>query len=174
MGQTTFTTPGATAHPASIASASQQPSRSVGAAGGIAFLMLVALAVIFTIFGLRTGLWALPVFIPCYGWMACCAVAKRTIRPGLFAKLHAWRLVAIVPSLAIFVVAWPSWASAAHAAWARAHGGIHLLSTGSIRFPFATVIGADPALFVLLCVSLVLLGMIAMPGHPHAPVERER
>lgn len=36
------------------------------------------------------------------------------------------------------------------------------------RFPYAAVLGVDVPVLVLLCVSLLVLGMVAMPGRPRA------
>lgn len=171
--------------------------RSTVLSGCVAAVELVALALIFSLLGLHGGLWALPAFAPLLAWMFGCAVSGRTLRPAAVARLRGGaRVAAAVFALAVFLPLWSSWSGPALAAWHGQHGGLTVGGYGGAvndvpslngfpaggdggiplpslpdpfpRFPYGSVIGASPALLVIVCLELVLLGMVAMPGRRRA------
>lgn len=151
------------------------PRRSVGAGAGLATLALSGLGVVYAIFGLRTGVLALPAFVPLYAWMLACAVSRRTLRPWRLSRLHGWhRAAALLASVGVFLLLWPAWSTAVLSVWGRADGGIALPGGGTFRHPsagmfsvpFGSAVSAAPVLFVLACGWLILLMMLALPGRP--------
>lgn len=98
-------------------------ARPVMLSGCIAVCELIVLGVVFAVFGLHTGLWALPAFLPLYGWLFLCAAARRTLRPRALSALHGPdRLAAVLVVLVVFCLVWGGWSGVARGAW-RAHGG---------------------------------------------------
>ncbi|MHB1808924.1 MAG: hypothetical protein ACYCU0_06475 [Solirubrobacteraceae bacterium] len=164
-------------------------SRILG--GCVAAAELIVLALVFVALGLHGGLWALPAFAPLLGWMLACGASGHALRPGALTRLAGGgRVAATAFALAVFLPLWSSWSGPALAAWHRHQGGLSVGGHGGAasvpslsgfptggggvalpslpdpfpRFPYASVVSASPATFAVVCVTLVALGMVAMPG----------
>lgn len=145
--------------------------RSLGAGAGQAVLFLAGLALVFSILRLQTGIWAVPAFLPLYGWMAMCALARHTLRPAALARLEGpCRAAALLVSIGLLWLIWPLWAGPAHAAWQAAEGGFFPAGASPMtialpHFPYGAVAGAAPLALVLVGGWVVLMAMLALPGH---------
>lgn len=134
---------------------------------GIALAQLVGLAVVFAIFHLHTGLWAIPAFLPMYGWYLASAAAGRTLRPDALAKLRRQeRAAATAGALLAFVLIWPSWAAPAHRAWEGQNSLGLLMPIHLPSFNYSAVLHAAPFELGLVSLALVVLAMTATPSRP--------
>ena len=140
-------------------------------------LVVLGLNAVFTVFGLRLGWWAAPVFVPVFLWLFACAVCNCVLRPVELDGLGWGQRFRIVGMLGVaFWLVWPLWADPVAGAWRRAHGGFGALGP---RYPLGAILGASPfamgiVVFLLLGIGMVLTPHIKQrepkyPGPPGGP-----
>lgn len=124
-------------------------------------LVVLALNALFAVVGLRFGWWAVPVFVPVFGWLFVCAVCNRVLRPVELDELH-WgqRLRAAGMLVVVLWLVWPLWADPVAGAWRRAHGGFGPLGP---RYPLGAILSASPVAMGMVVFLLLGLGMVLAP-----------
>ncbi len=128
-----------------------------------AFLGLVVLGLdaVFTVFGLRFGWWAVPVFAPVFVWLFACAVCNCVLRPMELEDLRWGQRFRAAGMLAVALwLVWPLWADPVAGAWKRAHGGFGPLGP---RYPLGAILGASPLAMGMVVFLLLALGMVLTP-----------
>jgi hypothetical protein len=116
---------------------------------------------VFTVFGLRFGWWAVPVFVPVVLWLFACAVRNCVLRPVELDELRrGQRFRAAVVLGAVLWLVWPLWADPVAGAWKRAHGGFGRLGP---RYPLGAILGASPVAMGIVVFLLLGLGMVLTP-----------
>jgi hypothetical protein len=136
----------------------------VGGALGLA--VALALNALFTAVGLQFGWWAVPVFVPLFGWLFCCAACNRVLRPVELDGLRWRERLCGAGALAVVLwLVWPLWAGPVAGAWKRGHGGFldgGIAGPGP-RYPLGAILAASPVAMGLVTFLVLALGMVLAP-----------
>ncbi len=129
--------------------------------GSVILALALALNALFMAVGLRFGWWAVPVFVPLFGWLFVSALCDRLLRPVELEDLRWGQRLRVAGALAVVLwVVWPFWADPVAGAWRRAHGGFGPLGP---RYPLGAILGASPVAMGMVVFLLLGLGMVLAP-----------
>jgi hypothetical protein len=134
--------------------------------GAVILALALALNALFSAVGLQFGWWAVPVFLPLFGWLFCCAACNRVLRPVELDELR-WRdrLCGAGALAVVLWLGWPLWAGPVAEAWKRGHGGF--LNGGIAgpgpRYPLGAILGASPVAMGMVTFLVLALAMVLAP-----------